>query len=190
MPGGPDDVTQLLQQVRGGDPAATARLMEVVYDELRTLAGQCFRGQPECNTLQPTALVHEVFLRLTRRTDIAWEDRAHFFAVCATAMRGILADYARRRAAAKRGGNWTRIALSGLVASGGDPDVIALDEALTRLAAINERQSRVVEYRFFSGLTIEEVACVLGVSKRTVDDDWAMARSWLCVQLGEGEGPP
>lgn len=180
------EVTDLLSLVRAGDEAASGQLMEVVYGELRALAGHCLRGQRASHTLQPTALVHEAFLRLVHRAGAEWRDRAHFFAVCATAMRGILADHARRRRAAKRGGDWQRVTLSDVTPQTADEvDILDLDDALLRLATINGRQARIVELRFFSGLTIEEVAYVLGVSRRTVDDDWAMARAWLSVQLTE-----
>jgi len=184
-PNGPG-VTLLLEAIRAGEPDAAARLLELVYSELRALAAHCFRGQPASHTLQPTALAHEAFLRLVQRTEVQWEDRAHFFAVCATAMRGILADHARKRRAAKRGGDWQRVSLSAATPAAGDEvDAVVLDDALTALAAQNERQARIVELRFFAGLTIEEVGAVLGVSKRTVDDDWAMARAWLSARLSE-----
>jgi RNA polymerase sigma factor (TIGR02999 family) len=192
MPHEPDgtEVTLLLEAIRAGEPDAAERLLELVYGELRALAGHCFRGQPASHTLQPTALAHEAFIRLVHRTEVRWEDRAHFFAVCATAMRGILADHARKRRAAKRGGDWQRVSLSGVTPVAGDEvDAVALDDALSALAAVNERQARIVELRFFSELTIEEVAHVLDVSKRTVDDDWAMARAWLSARLTEPTTP-
>lgn len=170
-----------------GDDSAWSRLMELVYPELRALAGSYFRGQPLSHTLQPTALVHEAFLRLVDQTDVEWHDRAHFLAACAVTMRRILTDHARRRRAAKRGGDWQRVTLGNVATPsvGDEIDVLALEEALDTLATLNERQSRIIECRFFAGMTIPEVAHVLGVSTTTVDDDWAMARAWLSVQLSE-----
>ncbi len=185
------DVTQVLAGVTGGDEAAAAQLMALVYDELRALAGAAFRGQPAAHTLQPTALVHEAFVRITGRTGIQFKDRAHFFAVCATVMRSILADYARKRAALKRGGDRKRVSLSGIETPSGtdEIDILALDEALGRLAALSDRQARIVEYRFFSGMTVEEVARVMDVSVSTVESDWRMARAWLSAELSRGAAP-
>ena len=183
----PQDVTQALLDLTGGDDSAAARLMEVVYDELRALAGNCFRGQRAAHTLQPTALVHEAFVRISNRGSFEFKDRAHFFAVCATIMRRILADHARTRRAKKRGGDWGRVTLANVQApSGGDEiDVLDLDDALTRLARHSRRQARIVEYRFFSGMSVEEVAGTIGVSVSTVEEGWRMARAWLSVQLTE-----
>ncbi len=169
----------------GGDVSAAARLMDVVYEELRALAGGYFRDRRGADTLQPTALVHEAFLRVAERTGAEYEDRSHFAAVCAVAMRGILADHARRRRASKRGGDWKRISLTGVATPvGGDViDTLDLDEALTELAECSERQARIVEYRYFSGMTVDEVGRVLGVSRSTVEQDWRMARAWLIVKL-------
>jgi len=182
------DVTEALAALTGGDASAAAQLMDVVYDELRGLAEGYFRGQHPAQTLQPTALVHEAFLKVASRTGARYEDRSHFCAICAVAMRGILADHARRRMAAKRGGgaDWQRVSLEegGTPAGGNELDALALDEALTMLEARSERQARIVEYRFFGGMTVEEVATVLGVSRSTVEDDWRIARAWLTVQLG------
>ena len=186
MEQGREDLTQVLAALTDGDESAAARLMDIVYDELRALAGGFFRGQPAGHTLQPTALVHEAFVRITDRTGLQFKDRAHFFALCATVMRGILADYARKRRAAKRGGDWDRLTLAAVeTPSGGDElDVLALDEALAELSSLHDRQARIVEYRFFSGMTVEDVAQVLGVSVSTVEADWRMARAWLGVRLG------
>ena len=183
----PHDVTRVLAEVTGGDESAAARLMEVVYDELRALAGGCFRGQPAAHTLQPTALVHEAFIRVTKRSGLEFKDRAHFFALCATVMRRILSDHARKRRARKRGGDRGRVSLTNIQTPSGrdEIDVLALDEALARLAERSQRQARIVEYRFFSGMTVEEVARVLEVSVSTVEEDWRMARAWLSVQLSE-----
>ncbi len=183
------DVTEALAALSGGDASDAARLMDLIYDELRVLAGSYFRGQPAAQTLQPTALVHEAFLKMAERTGARYEDRAHFFAVCAVAMRGILADHARRRRASKRGGDRERVPLSGIETPGGGPgaeiDALALDEALDALAERSARHARIVEYRFFSGMTVDEVAQVLGVSRSTVEEDWRLARAWLSVRLGK-----
>lgn len=182
-----DDVTQVLTELTGGDKSAAARLLDVFYDELRALAGHCFQGMPAVHTLQPTALVHEAFVRITDRTGFEFKDRSHFFAVYATVMRRVLADHARNRRAQKRGRDWDRVALTNIpTPAGGDEiDVLDLDEALERLAERSPRQARIVEYRFFSGMTVEEVGRVLGISRSTVEDDWRMARAWLSVQLTE-----
>jgi RNA polymerase sigma factor (TIGR02999 family) len=182
-----DALTRTLSEVRRGDPDAIARLMSLVYEPLRALAGRCFRGQAAGQTLQPTALVHEVFLRLAGRGEQDVRDRAHFFAICATAMRGILTDHARRRRAGKRGGARQRVTLSlvGASPAGAAIDVLDLDEVLAQLAQLSERQARIVEYRVFAGLTLAEIAQALGVSKRTIDGDWAMARAWISVRMGE-----
>jgi RNA polymerase sigma factor (TIGR02999 family) len=153
------------------------------------MAGAAFRGQPADHTLQPPALVHEVFLKIVDQTGVDWRDRAHFFAVAATAMRQILVDHARAAGAAKRGGNRQRVSLSrAQAADNGDAmDVLALHEVLDELARLDPRQARVVELRFFAGLSVSEAAEVLGVSKRTVDLDWQMARAWLSQALSESD---
>jgi RNA polymerase sigma factor (TIGR02999 family) len=177
--------------LRAGQRGATDRLMELVYDQLRAMAGRFFRKQPPGHTLQPTALVHETFARLLDQSTFDFKDRAHFLAVCAVAMRSILADHARRKRAAKRGGDWKRVDLSNVVTPSVQDriDVLSLDEALAKLTRLSERQARIVEYRFFSGMTIPEVAEVLDLSTTTVEDDWRMARAWLAAQLAEGESP-
>jgi RNA polymerase sigma factor (TIGR02999 family) len=187
-PGKPD-ATEVLAAMQAGDAAAGPRLMDLVYDQLRAMAAGYFRNQPAAITLEPTALVHEVFLRMVDQTSAKWNDRAHFLAVCAVAMRGILADHARRRRALKRGGDWERVALTDVeaVGSADDIDLLALDEALTDLAQLSERQARVVEYRYFGGLTMPEIAEALGVAKSTVDEDWRMARAWLSIRFSRGD---
>jgi len=157
-------------------------LLPKVYGELRALAASYFRGRG-ANTLQPTALVNEAFLRLAKH-DGEIKDRAHFFAVAATAMRQILTDRARRRRALKRGGpEKERVTLSGIAAPDGGIDLLVLDDLLSRLAALDERQARLVELRFFAGLTEDEAAESLGVSLRTVQKDWRKARAWLLAEL-------
>ncbi|TWT42146.1 RNA polymerase sigma factor [Phycisphaerae bacterium RAS1] len=186
------EITQILAELRSGDFAARDRLVEIVYSHLRALAGSFLRRQPRAHTLQPTALVHEAFVRLVGHEDAKFNDRAHFFAACAAVMRNILADHARRRRAAKRGGGQRRpmTLLDTVAADGESPvDVIALDEALAQLAALNARHARVVECRVFSGMTVPEIAEALGVAERTVNTDWATARAWLGVRLSSGEMP-
>lgn len=180
-----DEATQLLGAIGRGDAHAGARLLPLVYEELRALAASYFRRQPDNHTLQPTALVHEAYLKLINQTSAQWNDRAHFFAVAAKAMRQILVNHAHARNAEKRGGGATRIVLADELAPvpQRDFDAIALDEALKRLAALDERKASVVELRFFSGLSVDEVAHVLNVSKTTVEADWRLARAWLSKEL-------
>jgi RNA polymerase sigma-70 factor (ECF subfamily) len=179
------EVTLLLARAGQGDADATARLLELVYAELRDLAGGYARGQRAGHTLQPTALVHEAFLKLVHGGEPAFGDRAHFLAVAATAMRQILTDHARARAAQKRGGAWEKVSLSDLRISAEEDeiDLLALDDALAKLAAFDPRKHRVVELRFFGGLTVEEVARVLDLSTTTVESEWRAARAWLAVRL-------
>jgi RNA polymerase sigma factor (TIGR02999 family) len=159
--------------------------VDALYRELRALAGSYFRGQPAGATLSPTALVHEVWLRLAHAPASEWHDRGHFFATAATAMRQILVDQARRRRAAKRGGAAKeRVTLSGLAAWDSPVDVVAVDELLAKLGALDERLGRLAELRFFGGLSQEEAAEALGVSVRTVQSDWRKAKAWLIAELG------
>ena len=179
------DATRMLTTLADGDADAAGDLLPIVYEELRALAGSYFRHQPADHTLQPTALVHEAFLRLINHEGARWKDRAHFLAVAATAMRQILISHARRRGAVKRGGGRARVPLD---VGGGpailpDEDLIALDDALERLREQDERKSRVVELRFFGGMTVEEIAHVCDVSKTTAENDWRLARAWLAEQL-------
>lgn len=188
-----DDMGELLTQARGGDPAAAEALFVRVYDQLRQLAGSYFRGKAASHTLQPTALVHEAFLRLMRQTG-GWADRNHFIAVAATAMRQILTDHARRRATDKRGGGQAHLSLADWLPLGGDGargdagavDVLAMDRALEELARLSPRQVRIVELRCFGGLTVEEVAEVLAVSGSLVEKEWRLARAWLRRALLDG----
>ena len=178
------EVTQLLRSLCAGARDAEPRLMELVYEELRRRASALMSGERGGHTLTPTALVHEAYLRLTAAYDHTFESRAHFLAIAATAMRRILVDHARARAAAKRGPG-ERIPLDDLQIASPmrDAQILALDEALTRLAELSPRQCRVVELRFFGGLTESEVASLLGLTRRTVNRDWEMARSWLFGQV-------
>ncbi len=185
------DTTDILRRLNSGDGSATAELLPLVYQELRAIAGHYFRDQPADHTLQPTALVHEAFLKLVNQTGASWQSRAHFLAVAATAMRQILVDHARARAAAKRGGDRLQLTLDEAVvpASGAhEVDMLALHEFLTTLATLDERQGRIVEMRFFGGMRVKEIAEVLGVTKTTVDNLWRAARAWLNAQLS-GEMP-
>ena len=185
------DVTALLRSWRAGDSAALDLLVPLVYDTLRQLAGQRLRSAGSRPvTLQPTALVHEAFLRLVHG-DIDWQSRAHFFAVASRTMRNIAIDHARRRGADKRGGDVVHVDLtsdSELAAAGPVIDLLALDEALSRLEALDARQARVVELRFFAGLSAEETAEVLGCSEATVVRDWRIARAWLMRELEGRDG--
>ncbi len=179
------EVTLLLARAGQGDADAASRLLEIVYSELRELAGGYARAQRAGHTLQATALVNEAFLKLVHGGPPAWNDRAHFFAVAATAMRQVLTDHARARAAQKRGGAWEKVTFSGLEDDAGDDGVelLALDDALAQLQAFDPRKHRVVELRFFGGLTVEEVARFLDLSTTTVESEWRAARAWLAVRL-------
>lgn len=183
----PDDVTGLLMRIRNGDREAEQQLIPLVYDTLRRLAANCMRQERADHTLQPTALVHETYLRLLGRGPDEWKCRSHFFAVAAQTMRRLLVDHARAHLAGKRGGLRKRVELDDrlLYAEDHPAELIALDEALERLAAIDERQARVVELRFFGGLSVEEAAKVLEVSDKTVKRDWAMARAWLHGEISK-----
>ena len=182
------DITQILADLESGDEAAAQRLMPVVYSKLRALAGSFFQAQQAGHTLQPTALVHEAYLRLVRVPDAQWTDRKHFFRVAARAMRQLLTDHARRRRAARRGGDTPTVTLDSSFADqrSHDIDLVVLDDVLTKLTALDERQGRIVELRFLAGLTVDETADVLGVSPRTVELDSRLARAWLRRELGEG----
>jgi len=176
-----------LRQLVAGDASAADRLFPVVYDQLRNLADRMLRGGRPDHTLQPTALVHEVFLKVIHQENLSWKDRAHFLNVCALAMRQILINYARDRGTDKRGGGWQRITLSGFSQEEQslDVDAAALHAALSRLAQLHERHYHVVVARFLGGLSVEEAAHVLGVTERTVKRDWHAARVWLALELGK-----
>lgn len=184
----PLDVTRLLRDWSRGEPAALDQLMPLVYDELRRVAARFLRDERSGHTLQSTALVHEAYLKLVDQRQVRWEDRAHFFAVAAQVMRRILVDHARRHGAAKRGSGGTKLPLDAVVLIDPEPDanLVTLDAALERLAALDARQARIVELRFFGGLTIEETASVLHVSPATVKNDWSLARAWLYRELEIG----
>jgi RNA polymerase sigma factor (TIGR02999 family) len=181
MPSNPGEVTQLLAQIHAGNREAEDRLIPLVYAELRRLAAHYLRGERHDHTLQPTALVHEAYLRLTRMQEIDWQSRSHFFATAATLMRRILVDHARAQRAEKREGFREAVSLDDalVVSPSRSVDLVALDEALEKLAKIDARRSRIVELRFFGGLSEEETAHVLGISARTVKRDWRVAKAWL-----------
>jgi RNA polymerase sigma factor (TIGR02999 family) len=185
MTSSPAGVTQMLIDWRNGDKAAFERLMPLVYAELRRLAASYLRRQRSDHTLQPTALVHEAYLRLVDEKNIKWQNRAHFYGMAAQMMRSILIDYARNRAAMKRGGGARKLSLSvaDRLADAPDLDLVALDDALKTLAAIDPRQGRIVELRFFGGLGIEDTAEVLQVSPATVKREWRMAKAWLYQEI-------
>ena len=190
METGSGDVTLLLHQYRQGDPAAEAQLFTRVYAELHRLAAHYLRGERPDHSLQPTALVNEAYLRLVSQREKDWANRSHFVAVSARIMRQVLVDCARRAKAEKRDFGVLREPLDDSISGATrDPDmVLALDTALTRLAMYDERQARVVELRYFAGLSVEETAGLLGVSERTVKREWMLARAWLRGELG-GSSP-
>lgn len=181
----PPDITAYLRAWEAEDPSALDELVPRIYDELRCLARRQLSSERSDHTLQPTALIHEAYLRLKDARGVHWESRAHFFAAVTRLMRQILVDHARRRQAAKRGGKAPRLALADEV--GAPPrhgvDLLALDVALSSLAALDPRQARIVELRFFAGLTVAEVAAVLGVGSATVERDWRVAKAWLLHEL-------
>ena len=174
------DITQILNAIEAGDPHAADQLLPLVYDELRKLAALQMAHDRPGGTLNPTALVHEAYLRLVGDgNDRRYQDRGHFFAAAATAMRHIRIDQARRKKTQKHGGNVQRLELDEVAAPTPDDELLALDEALTQLAALDARKAQLVELRFFAGLTNDQAATVLGISPTTADRDWAFARAWL-----------
>ncbi len=181
MPQTPQNVTQLLLGWSNGDKEALDKLVPLVYDELRRQAARYLRRERVGHTLQTTALINEAYLRLIDQKNVHWQNRAHFFGIAAQLMRRILVDHARTKKRAKRGGSDLRVSFSEatLKAKDQELDIVALDEALERLAEIDEQQSKIVELRFFSGLTVEETAEVLSISAATVKRDWSMAKAWL-----------
>jgi RNA polymerase sigma factor (TIGR02999 family) len=180
-------VTELIVAAGNGDASAYDQLFPLIYDVLRRIAHRKIAGERSGHTLATTDLVHEAYLKLVRLDKVAWQGRAHFLAVAARAMRHILVDYALQRRTAKRGGAYRRITLEDdlAIAEAADGDVLAVHAALERLQAIDERQSRVVECRFFAGMNIEETAEALGVSPSSIKRDWALARAWLNRELVE-----
>ncbi|MBC7930810.1 MAG: sigma-70 family RNA polymerase sigma factor [Rubrivivax sp.] len=183
----PKQVTELLIEWREGDEAALDRLMPLVYEELRRMAAHYMRGEREGHTLQASALVNEAYLRLADHRNMQWEGRAHFFGVASQAMRRVLVDHARTRGYQKRGGGQEKIPLedAAVVAAQPGSDIVALDEALKELARFDERKARIVELRYFGGLSVEETAEVLGVAPITVIRDWNTAKAWLLRELSK-----
>jgi RNA polymerase sigma factor (TIGR02999 family) len=174
------DVTHILSAIEQGNPSAAEQFLPLVYDELRRLASLQVAHDRPGETLNPTALVHEAYLRLVGDGNSPrYHDRGHFFAAAATAMRHIRIDHARRKKTRKRGGDAQRVELGEVAAPTPDDELLVLDEALTRLAALDARKARLVELRFFAGLTNDQAAAVLGISPTTADRDWAFARAWL-----------
>jgi RNA polymerase sigma factor (TIGR02999 family) len=185
------DVTQILSAIEHGDSEAADRLLPLVYDELRKLAAQKLANEKPGQTLQPTALVHEAYLRLVgdqAESDQprTYKDRGHFFAVAATAMRRIIIDTARRKKSQKRGGAFQRQPLEAIAAPEADEEMLALDEALDKLAVQDHEKARLVELRYFAGLTGEQAAAVLGISPTTADRHWAYAKAWLQAEVTRG----
>jgi RNA polymerase sigma factor (TIGR02999 family) len=184
------DITGLLHLWSKGDPSALDRLTPVIYAECRRIAARQLRREHREHTLDPTELVHELYLRLVDQRRASWEHRAQFFGVAAQLMRRILVDYARARHAAKRGGSGIFVSLGAAADVPGDPqvaDVLAIDEALDRLAAQDPEQVRIIELRFFAGLTVEETAQVVGRSPRTIKREWRLAKAWLYRELRSGD---
>lgn len=180
------EVTLLLAEMKRGNSEALPKLIPLVYNELRRLAAHFLRDEREGHTLQPTALVHEAYLRLAGQTRAGWQNRAQFMAVAAQLMRRILVDYARQRVTAKRGGGESLIDFEVSEVSGGvaqSEEMLAVDEALARLTELDSRQAQVVEMRYFGGMTVEETAEALAIAPRTVKREWAMAKAWLRVEI-------
>lgn len=185
-----EDVTKILEKASEGDAAAAERLLPLVYEELRAIAARYLRQERAGHTLQPTALVHEAYVRLIDQTSVRWNGRSHFLAVAAIAMRRVLVNHARARRRLKRGGQeMKRVPLDDAVGVLEERagDLEALDEALTKLAAMDPQQARIVELRFFGGLTAPETAEAMGISERTVHREWALARAWLRGEVTRGE---
>ena len=180
----------LLRSLPSGDPADAAALMEAVYDDMRRIAAAHMRSERPDHTIEPTALIHEVYLKLVDQRTAEWNDRMHFFAFASQLIRRILIDHARAKNATKRGGDRLRVPLAPEHALADSPelDLIALDEALRDLARLDERQARVVELRYFGGCTIDEIAEYLGVNSRTIDRDWTAAKAWLYTRLVDHDG--
>ena len=186
------DITLLLRQLSSGNQDVLAELIPLVYDELRRLAAYHLRSERSDHTLQATALVHEAYMHLVDQKHVDWKNRNHFFGVAAHLMRRILLMHARKVHAAKRGGSGKKISLDEAVVFTREvsAELVALDELLTRLAAMDPQQARVVELRFFAGLSVEETAELMSISTATVKRDWAMAKAWLARELGRGSQPP
>lgn len=181
----PGEVTRLLFELKAGNRSAEERLIPLVYRELRRIASARLRNESRHHSLQPTALVHEAYIRLTRLQQIDWQSKSHFLAVSATVMRRILVDHARANQALKRGDGGVTISLNDamFLVPEREPEILALDEALDKLAKLDKRQAKIVELRFFAGMTEEETGEVLGIGPRTVKRDWRSAKAWLFAEL-------
>jgi RNA polymerase sigma factor (TIGR02999 family) len=179
------EVTRLLHELREGNKEAEGLLVPLVYGQLRRIAAAYLRREDPAHSFQPTALVHEAYLRLTDIKGIDWQSRSHFFAVSATIMRRILVDHARASRARKRGDGWDAVSLNDAILPSPEraPEILELDEALTRLALMDERQAKIVELRFFAGMSEQETGEALGISSRTVRRDWRIAKAWLFKEL-------
>lgn len=184
------EATEILLEMSSGDRSHADRLIGILYEDFRQLAGVYLGEETRSNTLQPTAVVHEAFMKLVDQSDVDWRGRSHFFAVGATAMRQILVDHARKKVAQKRGGRRQKVELHEqlVLSPQRSADVLALDEALQKLATIDERRAKIVEMRFFGGMTEREIAEALDVSKSTVAKQWAVTSRWLRRELSEDEG--
>ena len=182
-----DDVTSLLNKAAAGDLEAEAKLVPLIYDELHRLAARRLLHERRDHTLQATALVHEAYLKLAGQRDVKWQNRTHFFAVASQAMRRILVDYARTQQRTKRGGKLPRVALDEVcvVSRGPSDELLAVDESLARLEKVDPRQARIVELRYFGGLSVDETAEALGISAKTVTREWNVAKAWLYGDLKE-----
>lgn len=181
----PSQVTKIVNELAAGDSSAADRLFPLLYEAFHSLAARYLRGEDKGHTLSPTALVHEAYLKLVDQTRVQWRGKTHFFAVGAQAMRRILVDHVRRKHRVKRGGGRLRIQLdeNAALSPESDEDLIMVDEALAKLTKVDPRQAAIVEMRFFGGLSVAEVADVLGVSKRTVEGEWTAVRAWLRREL-------
>jgi len=192
MPDASGDVTALLGQLRAGNQEVAGQLVPLIYDELRRIAGAQMRRERAGHTLQATAVVHEAYLRLAGEQEIQWQSRAHFFAIAARAMRQVLLDYARQRHAGKRGGEGAQkveIDVDLLAGANRIEDIVAIDEVVTRLSELDQQQGRIVELRFFGGLSVEETAEAMGISDSTVKREWRLAKAWLHRELAAAESP-
>jgi RNA polymerase sigma factor (TIGR02999 family) len=192
MPDASGDVTALLGQLRAGNQEVAGQLVPLIYDELRRIAGAQMRRERAGHTLQATAVVHEAYLRLAGEQEIQWQSRAHFFAIAARAMRQVLLDYARQRHAGKRGGEGAQkveIDVDLLAGANRIEDIVAIDEVVTRLSELDQQQGRIVELRFFGGLSVEETAEAMGISDSTVKREWRLAKAWLHRELAVAQSP-
>jgi RNA polymerase sigma-70 factor, ECF subfamily len=182
------EITELLAKMKLGNPDAEAHLISLIYGQLRRIAGSCMRNERSDHSLQPTALVHEAYLKLRNMNAIDWQSRSHFLAVSANAMRRVLVDHARAKHARKRGLEWNQVSIEvgELTAVESSVNIVELDEALGRLETFDRRQAKVVEMRFFGGLSEDEIGAELGISERTVKRDWRIAKAWLYGELSQG----